>query len=158
MRELEWEELGRGGTHLCAPPVRAPQSSTAVKAKASAPRPRYRTARAALTRRASEPPSPHRKGTRSRRCGRQLTGRASQRGGYAHARQQEEVGTVPAAPTDWSQAMQDHPGPSRTIQDHPGPSRTIQDHPGPSRAVEGGRGRSRAVEGQEAVEKEKRAP
>jgi hypothetical protein len=62
-------------------PVRAPQSRTAVKAKASAPPPRRPTTRAALTRPALGAAGPHREGTRSRGCGRQLGAPARQHRG-----------------------------------------------------------------------------
>jgi hypothetical protein len=42
-------------------------------------------------------PGPHRKGTRSRRCGRRLT---EKQGGEAHVQQEGHVGTAPATPAD----------------------------------------------------------
>jgi hypothetical protein len=81
------------------PPVRRPESSTAVKAKTSAPLPLPATSCAALTRCAVSLPSPHREGTRSRRCGRRLT--RAQGGRFTSARK-GDVGTVSAAPADWA--------------------------------------------------------
>ena len=65
--------IHRARVSRLVPPVRRPESSTAVKAKTSAPLPLPATSRAALTRCAVCLPSPHREGTRSRRCGRRLT-------------------------------------------------------------------------------------
>jgi hypothetical protein len=81
------------------PPVRLCKSSTLVKAKTSAPLPLPSTSCAALTQRALGALSPHREGTRSRRCGRRLTG--GTRREPLTSGPKMNLGTVWAAPADW---------------------------------------------------------
>jgi hypothetical protein len=81
------------------PPVRLGKSSTLVKAKTSAPLPLPTTSCAALTQRALGALSPHREGTRSRRCGRRLTGGTHR--GLLTSGTRMNLGTVWAAPADW---------------------------------------------------------
>ena len=79
------------------PPVRLSKSSTAVKTKTSAPLPPRTPSCAVLTRCALCALSPHRKGTRSRRCGRRLTGAP---GGPLTCGRRKDVGTAWAAPAE----------------------------------------------------------
>src|SRR5579884_412766 len=92
---LSQMELAR----MLVPPVRGPQSSTAVKAKTSAPSHALSPTCAALTRRALWTRSPHREGTRSRRCGRRLTG---ERGERLTSGRKRNGGTDWATPAGWA--------------------------------------------------------
>jgi hypothetical protein len=70
---------------------------TGVKTKTSAPPPLHPTTCAVLTRRAAWRLSPHRTGTRSRRCGRRLTGVLT---GLLTVGRTEDVGTAWATPAE----------------------------------------------------------